>query len=180
MNPAKEWFAGHSNPRGVKGTVRDVLAGADVLVAVSRPGAVSMEDLKGMNPDPIVFSLANPVPEIMPADARHLVRVMATGRSDYANQVNNVLCFPGLFRGVLDVQAKQINDEMKIAAAQAIASAVPEGHLHEDYIVPSVFNPAVVRLVARAVTRAAYGTGVACRRQPSYSLSQLNWRLGWP
>ncbi|MDP2952857.1 MAG: NADP-dependent malic enzyme, partial [Chloroflexota bacterium] len=178
MNPVKEWFASHSNPRGVKGTPRDALAGADVLVAVSRPGSVSVEDLKGMNRDSIVFSLANPVPEIMPEDARSLVRVMATGRSDYANQVNNCLCFPGLFRGVLDVRAREINDEMKIAAARAIASAVPERHLHEDYIVPSVFNRAVVRLVARAVARAAYRTGVARKGQPSFSRSHLYWRLG--
>ena len=121
---------------------------------------------------------ANPTPEIMPEEAGSLVRVMATGRSDYANQVNNVLCFPGLFRGVLDVRGREINDAMKIAAAQAIASAVPESHLHEDYIVPGVFNRAVVRLVARAVATAAYRSGVARKRRPSYSLSQLYWQLG--
>jgi malate dehydrogenase (oxaloacetate-decarboxylating) len=178
MNPAKEWFARHSNPRGVRGTVRDALKGADFLLTVSRPGAVSVDDLKEMGRDPIVFSLANPVPEITPEEAGPVVRVMATGRSDYANQVNNVLCFPGLFRGVLDVRGREINDAMKIAAAQAIASAVPEGHLHEDYIVPGVFHRAVVRLVARAVAKAAYRTGVARKRRPSYSLSQLYWQLG--
>ena len=178
MNPAKEWLARHTNPRGVRGTVRDALVGADFLLTVSRPGAVSAADLEVMNRDPIVFSLANPIPEIRPEEVAGRVRVMATGRSDYANQVNNVLCFPGLFRGVLDVRAREINDAMKLAAAQAIAAAVPESHLHEDYIVPSVFNRAVVRLVARAVAKAAYRTGVARKRRPSYSLSHLYWQLG--
>jgi malate dehydrogenase (oxaloacetate-decarboxylating) len=156
------------------------MEGADVVIGVSGPGIITEKMVRSMNTDPIVFSMANPVPEIMPEDAGSLVRVMATGRSDYANQVNNALCFPGLFRGVLDVRAKQINDEMKIAAAQAIASAVPESHLHEDYIVPSLFNRSVVRLVARAVTKAAYETGVASKRHPGYSLSQIYWRLGSP
>ena len=117
-----------------------------------------------MNRDAIVFAMANPDPEIWPEDAADHVRVMATGRSDYPNQVNNALCFPGLFRGVLDVRAREVNDEMKLAAARAIAAGVPERHLNEEYIMPSIFDTGVVRKVAREVAAAARKSGVARRR----------------
>ena len=117
-----------------------------------------------MNRDPIVLAMANPDPEIWPEEAQEHVRVMATGRSDYPNQVNNALCFPGLFRGVLDVRAREINDAMKLAAAEAIASGVPDSQLSEEYIVPSIFDKSVVRMVARKVAAAARKTGVARRR----------------
>ena len=116
-----------------------------------------------MNPDPIVFAMANPTPEIMPEEAAPYVRVMATGRSDYPNQINNVLCFPGLFRGVLDCRARDINEEMKLAAAHAIAGVVSDRERSEDYVIPSVFNRKVVDAVARAVSRAAVKSGVARR-----------------
>jgi malate dehydrogenase (oxaloacetate-decarboxylating) len=119
--------------------------------------------LETMSRDPVVFAMANPTPEIMPEDAAPYVRIMATGRSDYPNQINNVLAFPGVFRGALDARATTINEEMKRAAAQAIAAVIPTDELHEDYIIPSVFNKAVVNAVALAVARAARETGVARR-----------------
>jgi malate dehydrogenase (oxaloacetate-decarboxylating) len=119
-----------------------------------------------MAPDRIVFAMANPTPEIAPELAQPLCRVLATGRSDYPNQVNNLLAFPGIFRGALDVRARQINEPMKLAAAQAIAGIIPEDHLSEDYVVPSVFDKHVVRAVAQAVARAAHESGVARRREP--------------
>jgi len=125
--------------------------------------------LKKMNRDPIVFAMANPDPEIRPEEALPHVRVMATGRSDYANQVNNVLCFPGLFRGVLDARAHEINEEMKLAAAHAIASTVGKSELHEEYIIPSVFNRSVFRNIARDVTNAAYASGAAERHRKAYA-----------
>ncbi len=123
------------------------------------------EAIAGMAVDPIVFALANPVPEVMPEEAARYARIVATGRSDYANQINNVLCFPGLFRGLLDCRAREINDEMKLAAARAIAEAVSRRELHEDYIIPSVFDRRVARNVARAVVTAAHKTGAARRRR---------------
>jgi malate dehydrogenase (oxaloacetate-decarboxylating) len=140
-----------------------VLVGADVFIGVSAPGALTAEDVRRMAPDPIVFALANPDPEIMPEDVVGVARVMATGRSDYPNQINNVLCFPGIFRGALDVQARDINEEMKLAAARAIASVVAEEELSEDYIIPSVFNRRVAEVVAAATAEAAVATGVARR-----------------
>ena len=116
-----------------------------------------------MSDNAIVFALANPTPEIFPEEVPKNVRVMATGRSDYANQINNVLCFPGLFRGVLDVRAREINDEMKVAAARAIAGAIPDQNLSEDFIIPNVFDSQVPRSIAREVARAAHDTGVARR-----------------
>ncbi|HLB12998.1 MAG TPA: NAD-dependent malic enzyme [Dehalococcoidia bacterium] len=175
MNPPKRWIAENTNPRGVRGTLGDAMEGADFFLGVSGPGVLSVDDLKVMARDPIVFAMANPVPEIMPEEAAPYVRIMATGRSDYANQVNNALCFPGFFRGLLDTRVREINSEMKIAAAQAIASAVTEHQLHEDYIIPSIFNRTVVHLVARAVAKAAYKTGQARKRQPSFRYSQLYW-----
>ena len=129
------------------------------------PSTVDM--VRKMNKDAIVFAMANPVPEIMPEIAAPYVRIMATGRSDYPNQINNVLGFPGIFRGALDCRARIINDEMKRAAAHAIANVIPEEDLSEEYIIPSVFNKAVVPAVAQAVVEAAYRTGVARRREQS-------------
>src|SRR5207249_580888 len=131
MNPMKEWFAKHTNPRRVRGTAGDALADADVFIGLSGPGVVSLKDIKTMNRDPIVFAMANPVPEIQPEEAGAYVRVMATGRSDYPNQINNSCCLPGFFRGMLDVRAKRVNDQMKLAAAHALASIVAKGELSD-------------------------------------------------
>jgi malate dehydrogenase (oxaloacetate-decarboxylating) len=135
---------------------------------LSGPGLLTVEDIKKMSRDPIVFAMSNPDPEIAPEEALPYVRVMATGRSDYANQINNVLCFPGLFRGLLDAHATTVNEEMKIAAAEAIAAAVSERDLQEEYIIPSVFDRSVARAVARAVAGAAYRTGAGVRHRKSF------------
>ena len=161
MNPAKQWIAEHTNAEGLKGDLGDACRGADLFLGVSAPGLLTAEHVRSMGRDPIVFALANPDPEIDPAEAEPHVRIMATGRSDYPNQINNVLCFPGLFRGCLDVRARDINEEMKTAAAEAIASVVHEDELSEDYIIPSVFNRRVAKAVAAAVAEAAVASGVA-------------------
>jgi malate dehydrogenase (oxaloacetate-decarboxylating) len=161
MNSMKEWFAQHTNPRGIKGTAGDALAGADVFIGLSGPGVVSLKDIKAMNRDAIVFAMANPIPEILPEEVGASVRVMATGRSDYPNQINNSCGFPGIFRGLLDVRAKRVNDEMKLAAANAIAGMVGKNELSEEYITPSMFDPRLVPAVATAVADAAIRTGVA-------------------
>ncbi|MBX9668266.1 MAG: NAD-dependent malic enzyme [Candidatus Obscuribacterales bacterium] len=161
MNFMKDWFAEHTNPQGFKGSVSEALEGADLFLGLSGPGTIQAQDLKKMNRDPIVFAMANPTPEVMPEDAAPYVRIMATGRSDYPNQINNVLCFPGMFRGALDVRATDINEEMKLAAAHAIARVVQDNELNEDYIIPGVFNPQVADNVAKAVAEAAIKTGVA-------------------
>jgi malate dehydrogenase (oxaloacetate-decarboxylating) len=158
-------LAERSNKDARRGTVEEVLAGADVLVGVSGPGAVSAAAVRRMAPDAIVFAMANPVPEVHPEEVRDDVAVIATGRSDYPNQINNVLAFPGVFRGALDVRARTINEEMKLAAAHAIARSIPEDELHADYIVPSVFNRHVAESVAEAVADAAVTSGVARREQ---------------
>jgi malate dehydrogenase (oxaloacetate-decarboxylating) len=163
MNFMKQWYADHTNPNQEQGALADVIEGADVFVGLSGPGALTVPMVKTMNRDAIVFAMANPTPEIMPEDAAPHVRIMATGRSDYPNQINNVLGFPGMFRGVLDCRASTVNDEMKRAAAFAIAEVIPTDELTEDYIIPSVFNKAVVQAVARAVIGAAHKTGVARR-----------------
>jgi malate dehydrogenase (oxaloacetate-decarboxylating) len=163
MNSMKEWLAAHTNPKRIKGTAADALVGADVFIGLSGPGIVSAKHLKGMARDAIVFAMANPVPEVMPEEAAPHVRVMATGRSDYPNQINNVCGFPGFFRGMLDVRARSVNDEMKIAAAEAIAAIVSPSELNEEYITPSVFDRRVVEAVATAVADAAIATGVARR-----------------
>src|SRR6267143_211586 len=161
MNSMKEWFAEHTNPRRVQGTAGDALEGADIFIGLSGPGVVSLKDIKAMNRDPIVFAMANPVPEIQPEEAGPHVRVMATGRSDYPNQINNSCCFPGFFRGMLDVRARGVNDEMKLAAAHALAGIVGDGEVSEEYITPSMFDARVVPTVAAAVAEAAVRTGVA-------------------
>jgi malate dehydrogenase (oxaloacetate-decarboxylating) len=161
MNSMKQWFAEHTNPEGVRGSAGDALKGADIFIGLSGPGVVSLKDIQTMNRDPIVFAMANPTPEIMPEEAGPHVRVMATGRSDYPNQINNSCCFPGFFRGMLDVRARSVNDEMKLAAAHALAGIVGDAELSEEYITPSMFDPRVVPTVAAAVADAAVRTGVA-------------------
>jgi malate dehydrogenase (oxaloacetate-decarboxylating) len=161
---AWSWYAEHTNPHEEKGPLSRVIENADIFIGLSGPGVLKVEDVKKMAKDPIVFAMANPTPEISPDDAEPYVRVMATGRSDYPNQINNVLCFPGIFRGVLDCRASRINEQMKLAAARAIASVVSDDELNEFYIIPSVFNRNVVKKVKEAVIDAAYETGVARRR----------------
>jgi malate dehydrogenase (oxaloacetate-decarboxylating) len=165
MNTVKAWFAEHTNPKRLQGSLADALRGADVFIGLSGPGVVSPKDIRRMARDPVVFAMANPVPEIMPEEVHGAVRVMATGRSDYPNQINNVLCFPGFFRGLLDVRARLVNDEMKIAAARGIASIITPSELGEEYVIPSVFDKRVVEAVADGVARAAAQTGVARRRR---------------
>jgi len=165
MNPMKVWFAEHTNPKRLRGEIGQALEGADVFIGLSGPGVVTLKDIKRMARDPIVFAMANPVPEIMPEEAGRHVKVMATGRSDYPNQINNVCGFPGIFRGLLDVRARTVNDEMKIAAAHAIANIVSKSELNAEYITPSVFDKRVVEAVASAVAQAAYDTGVARRKR---------------
>jgi malate dehydrogenase (oxaloacetate-decarboxylating) len=167
MDFMKRWVASATNPRKVKGTLGDALKGADVFIGLSVPGILSVRDLRKMAKNPIVFAMANPVPEIQPEEADRHVAVMATGRSDYPNQINNVLCFPGFFRGLLDSRARSVNDEMKLAAARAIAGCVSSRELSAEYIIPSVFNKAVAPAVAEGVARAAFETGLARRgRRP--------------
>ncbi|MDX2043138.1 MAG: malic enzyme-like NAD(P)-binding protein [Acidobacteriota bacterium] len=165
MNEAVEWYANNTNPDNLQGSLADIIAGADLFLGLSGPGVLKVEMLQKMNRDPIVFALANPTPEIMPEEAWPYVKVMATGRSDYPNQINNVLCFPGIFRGALDCRASDINEEMKMAAAQAIASGIGAEELHPEYIIPSVFNRQVAPLVAKAVEEAARRSGVARRER---------------
>jgi len=155
------WYVENTNTDRVQGTLEEVLEGADLFLGVASAGLVKPEWLKKMNRDPIVFALANPTPEVMPEQAAPYVAVMATGRSDYPNQINNVLCFPGIFRGAIDCRATDINEEMKLAAANAIASVISTDELNADYIVPSVFNRHIAPLVAKAVADAARHTGVA-------------------
>ncbi|MFB5673473.1 NAD-dependent malic enzyme [Paenibacillus terreus] len=164
-NRGWQWFADHTNPHGESGRLSDVITGADVFIGVSGPGVLQVDDLKRMATDPIVFAMANPTPEILPEEAEPYVRVMATGRSDYPNQINNVLCFPGMFRGLLDCRAARVTDEMKVAAAKAIASVVKDEELNETYIIPSVFNQAVAERVSEAVIAAAHEAGVARRNR---------------
>ena len=165
MNSMKQWFAEHTNTRRLKGTAGDALVKADVFIGLSGPGVVTLKDVKRMAKDPIVFAMANPVPEIQPEEAGPHVRVMATGRSDYPNQINNSCCFPGFFRGMLDVRAQRVNDEMKLAAAHALATIVSKSELSEEYITPSMFDSRVVPAVATAVAEAAVKTGVARRKR---------------
>lgn len=165
MNPVKDWLAENTNPDAVKGTLSEVIGGADVFIGVSAPDVLRVEDVQRMAAEPIVFALANPDPEIDPALALPHVAVMATGRSDFPNQINNVLCFPGLFRGLLDVRARRVTDEMKIAAAKAIAEVIAEDELLSDYVIPSVFDRRVAKAVAEAVSQAAVAGGVARREQ---------------
>src|SRR6185503_15223668 len=165
MNSVKDWYAQSTNPNDELGTVHDVIKGADVFLGLSVPGVIDEDDVKNMADKPIVFAMANPTPEIMPEAAAPYVAVMATGRSDYPNQINNVLCFPGIFRGALACRALRINEEMKLAAANAIAGIITDAELHPEYIVPSVFDKRVAEAVAREVEAAAHRTGVARRAE---------------
>ena len=162
MNPIKEEMAKMTNLEKRSGGLADMLVGADVFIGVSAPGVVTTEMVKTMNQDAILFACANPTPEIFPDDAKAGgARVVATGRSDFPNQINNVLAFPGIFRGAFDVRAKDINDEMKLAASRALADLITEEELSEDYIIPKAFDPRVGKAVAAAVADAARKTGVA-------------------
>lgn len=163
LDVSKTWLAENTNPDNISGSLIEACTGADILVGVSGPGIVPKEAVEKMAKDPIVFALANPVPEIMPEEIQSIARIIATGRSDYPNQINNVLAFPGIFRGALDARASDINEEMKLAAAHAIANCIDEKDLGEEYIVPSVFNKQVVRRVAKAVKDAAFESGAAKR-----------------
>ncbi len=164
LDPARAAFAERTNPERFAGTADEALAGADVLIGLSGPGAVAADAVRTMASDAIVFVLANPTPEVQPEDIHEDVAIVATGRSDYPNQINNVLAFPGIFRGALDVRAKTINEDMKLAAANAIASVIGAEDLHADYIIPSVFNRKVTEMVAAAVADAAIASGAARRR----------------
>jgi len=163
-NPIWQWYANHTNEERVAGGLAEALSGADVFIGVSAGGILTREHITTMAQDPIVFAMANPEPEIRPELAEDIVAVFATGRSDYPNQINNVLCFPGIFRGALDSRAATINEEMKLAAAEAIASVISDEELSPMYIVPSVFNTRVVEEVRRRVIQAAQQSGVS-RRQ---------------
>jgi malate dehydrogenase (oxaloacetate-decarboxylating) len=161
MNPVKEQMAKQTNLEKIKGSISKAMRGADVFIGLSGPGVIHLRDIRKMAKDRIVFAMANPIPEIMPEEASRYARIVATGRSDYPNQINNVLCFPGLFKGVLDCHARKINDEMLFAAAHAIASTVTEEELREDYIIPSVLNMKVPERVSESVREVAIKTGVA-------------------
>lgn len=175
MNPIKEEMARITNKNKIQGTLADALVDADVFIGVSAAGAVTKEMVKSMKQDAIIFAMANPVPEIMPDDAKEAgALVVGTGRSDFPNQVNNVLAFPGIFRGALDVCATEINEEMKVAAVNALAGLVSEGELSADYVIPDPFDPRVAPHVAAAVAEAAIKTGVA---QKKINLNQVKEHL---
>jgi malate dehydrogenase (oxaloacetate-decarboxylating) len=161
MSSIKRWYAQNSNPNKLSGQPADVIEGTDLFIGLSGPGVIEPGALGGMNEDAIVFAMANPTPEVMPEDAEPYVRIMATGRSDYPNQINNVLCFPGIFRGALDAGAPRITEEMKLAAAHGIANVVTDEDLSEDYIIPSVFDRDVAPAVAEAVVEEARRAGIA-------------------
>ncbi|TVR14882.1 MAG: NAD-dependent malic enzyme [Planctomycetota bacterium] len=161
MNTAKEQFAAVTNPDRLSGSLKEVLNGADIFIGLSGPGLLNANDIKSMAKDPIVFAMSNPTPEITPEEAGPHVAVMATGRSDYPNQINNVLCFPGIFRGALDCRATEITEEMKMAAAQAIAGCISSAELCPEYVIPGVFDTRVPELVADAVAQVARRQDVA-------------------
>jgi malate dehydrogenase (oxaloacetate-decarboxylating) len=161
MNAVKRWYAQSTNPDALTGAPVNALDGADLFIGLSGARIFPAEELRRMNDDAMVFAMANPTPEVSPEDAAQYARIVATGRSDYPNQINNVLCFPGIFRGALDVRARAITEEMKMAAARAIARIIPESELREDYIVPSVFNRDVAPAVASAVAEQAKEQGAA-------------------
>lgn len=162
LNLIKEEMAKITNANHEKGTLSEVIKGADVFIGVSAPGAVTTEMVKTMNKDAVVFACANPTPEIFPDDAKAGgAKVVSTGRSDFPNQINNVLAFPGIFRGAFDVRAKEINDEMKLAASEALANLITDEELSPEYIIPKAFDKRVGPAVAKAVAEAAKRTGVA-------------------
>jgi malate dehydrogenase (oxaloacetate-decarboxylating) len=165
LSPVKAEYARITNPRGLRGSADDALAGADVFVGLSQPGAVTVSGIRSMADGAIVFAMANPTPEVLPEEIADVAAVIGTGRSDYPNQINNVLAFPGIFRGALDVRAADINERMKLAAAGAIAAVIRPDELGPDYVIPSVFNREVAPAVAEAVALAAEESGVARRRR---------------
>ncbi len=171
-NTAKQWAAENTNQDNETGSLKEVVRGADIFIGLSQPGVLAREDVETMHPQPIVFAMGNPIPEIMPEDINDLTSVLATGRSDYPNQINNVLAFPGIFRGTLEARASDINGAMKQAAATAIASMVGDNELSPDYIIPSVFNKSAVTKVAAAVAKAARDSGLARRRPKLTSFYQ--------
>jgi malate dehydrogenase (oxaloacetate-decarboxylating) len=174
LDPHKRWYAENTNAEGRTGGLAEALRSADVFLGLSVAGLVRPEMLDSMRPDPIVFAMANPNPEIMPEEARERAAVMATGRSDYANQINNVLCFPGIFRGALEVRAQAIDEGMKLAAASAIAQVIPDDDLRADYVIPSVFDRRVAPRVATAVAEAAIDSGVARRSSAEVTLTDAD------
>src|SRR5829696_787859 len=155
LNATKRWYAENTNSEGLAGDLSEAVVDADLFLGLSAPGVLTLEHLDSMAEDPIVFAMANPDPEIRPEIAKGKARVIATGRSDYPNQINNTLCFPGIFRGALDVRAREISEEMKLAAARALAEVIPADELSEDYVIPSVFDERVVPAMAEAVKEAA-------------------------
>jgi len=161
LSPMERWVAENTNPEGLTGELSDVIAGADLFLGLSVPGVLTTEHLDQMASDPIIFALANPDPEITPEEAEGRARIIATGRSDYPNQINNTLCFPGIFRGALDSRARKMNEEMKLAAARALAEVIPEEKLSEDYVIPSLFDERIVSTMAEAVAEAARESGSA-------------------
>lgn len=167
-HPMWQWYASNTNPERRSGSLQDVIQGADVFIGLSAGGILKREDVQAMADRPIVFAMANPIPEISPEEAEDIAGVIATGRSDYPNQINNVLCFPGIFRGALDCRASAINEEMKLAAAEAIASTVTDKERSRHYIIPSVFNQQVVSGIRDLVIQAAIRTGVARRIPREY------------
>ena len=175
MNPIKALIAENTNPERIRGPISKALNGADLFIGLSQPGVIHVKDIKKMARNPILFVMANPDPEIRPEEVGRLARIIATGRSDYPNQINNVLCFPGLFRGVLDCQAREINDSMLFAAANAIANIISEEELSEDYIIPSVLNRKVPEQVSNNVKEAAIQTGVARLEHGYASSSYRMW-----
>lgn len=178
MNTVKAEVAKYTNRDNLTGTLADVIKGADVFIGVSVAGALTKEMVASMNPDPIIFAMANPVPEIMPDDAKEAgAKVIGTGRSDFPNQVNNVLAFPGIFRGALDVRATHINEKMKIAAVEAIADLISENELNPDYVIPRPFDPRVAPNVAGAVAKAAMETGVARLKVDPEAVKEKTKRL---
>jgi malate dehydrogenase (oxaloacetate-decarboxylating) len=161
MDPHLTALAKMTNPRKIKGTIAAALAGADMFIGLSAPNVITAKDVRTMAKNPVVFALANPDPEIAPEEALPIVKVLATGRSDFPNQINNMLSYPGIFRGLLDVHARGVNEQVKLAAAEAIAHVVRSEELHEDYIIPSIFEKKVVHAVAHAVAETARKTGLA-------------------
>ena len=161
LAPMERWVAENTNPNGLRGKLADVIVGADLFLGLSVPGVLTVEHLESMAEDSIVFAMANPDPEIAPEEAEGHARIMATGRSDYPNQINNTLCFPGIFRGALDSRARKMNEEMKLAAARALADVIPEEELSEEYVIPGVFDERIVPTMAQAVEEAARDSGVA-------------------
>jgi malate dehydrogenase (oxaloacetate-decarboxylating) len=168
MNPFKERIARETNPDRQRGSLADVLRGSDVFIGLAGPGTVTAGQIGSMAPDPIVFAMANPIPEVQPEALAGIARVVATGRSDYPNQINNSLAFPGIFKGALEVEATDINDRMKVAAAEAIAGLVSAEELSEEYVIPSMFDPRVADAVAGATREAAWATAIA--RKPRSTL----------